>query len=77
MKNHTYEFKLPLNPEQDDMALTKREFITSREEGGSRFALYSLYRFFVEMEYNVKNNKIVGKGRFVDGELLDKYRNEN
>lgn len=65
MKNLAlYEFKLLPNQDQYDLVFTKGEFITNREEGGSRFALYALYRFFVEIVYDVKNNKIVGLKSF-------------
>ena len=65
--------KLLPNHDQYDLVFIKREYITNRKEGGSRFALYALYRFFVEIEYNIKNNRIVGKKSFVSGEILDKY----
>lgn len=68
-----YEFKLLPNHDQYDLVFTKGEFITNREEGGSRFALYALYRFFVEIMYDSTNNKIVGKRSFVSGEILDSY----
>ncbi len=47
---------------------TKVKFITGGEHGGSQFALYSLYRFYVEIEHN----KITGKRSFISGELHDK-----
>lgn len=75
MKNlkNLFQFKLLPNHDQHDLVFTKEEFITSREELGKRFVLYAVYRFFVEIEYDIKNNKIVGKSRFVTEDLLDKY----
>ncbi len=68
-----YEFKLLSDHEQYDLLFTKGVFITSRIDKGSTYALYSLETFFVELEYNPKNNKIVGKVSFVDGEKLDYF----
>lgn len=74
MKNLSlYEFKLLSDHDQYDLVFTKGEFITNREEGSSRYVLYALSRFFIEIEYDVVSNKIVGKRSFVSGKLLDKY----
>lgn len=74
MENMTlYEFNLLPNQDQYELVFTKGEYVTNREEGGIRFALYAIYWFFVEIEYDIKNNKIVGKRSFITGKLLDKY----
>jgi len=36
-------------------------------------ALYSLFKFFVEIEYNVSLNRILNLEAFEEGILLDKY----
>ncbi len=41
--------------------------------GNSRFAVYALFKFFVEVEYNNKENKIIGLKSFVTGEIMEKY----
>ncbi|PKD17655.1 hypothetical protein APR41_05455 [Salegentibacter salinarum] len=68
-----YEFKLLLDEEQYRLLFNKGDFLTYRLEPNSRFALYALEKFFVEVEYNRKNNKIVNKVSFVSGEKLDIY----
>jgi len=42
-------------------------------KGSTRYLLYSLGLFFVEIEYNSMDNKIVNKRSFVTGELLERY----
>lgn len=42
-------------------------------KGDSRFALYSLFNFFVEIEYQVATNTITNLIPFEDGVLLDRY----
>lgn len=37
--------------------------------------LYAINEFFVEVYYDQKNNKILYKKHFKQGELLDKYLN--
>ena len=74
MENITlYKFKLQPEHDQYDLVFTEGEFITNREEGGIRFALYGFYRFFVEIEYDLKSSKIVEKRSFVSGKSLDRY----
>lgn len=70
-----YEFKLL--PEQEQYRkLFKGEFITYRLGPNARFALYALYaldKFFVEVVYNPKKNKIVKNISFLDGQKLEMY----
>ena len=42
-------------------------------EGNSRFAVYGLFRFFVEVECNNKENKFIVLKSFVTGKIMDKY----
>ncbi|WP_019038347.1 hypothetical protein [Psychroflexus tropicus] len=67
------EYKLLKNEDQYKMLFTKGEFIIYRLEPKSRFALYALEKFFVEVEYDFKNNKILNKIVFVDGYKLEIY----
>ena len=46
-------------------------------KGNQRFNLYAIDKFFVEIEYNNTENKIVGLRAFKTGDLLDKYSNLN
>ncbi len=42
-------------------------------EGNKRFVLYVIDLFFVEVEYDNTENRIINKRAFVSGEILDKY----
>ena len=70
-----YEFKLLPEEEQYRILFNEGDFITYRLESNSRFALYALGKFFIEVEYNSKNNKIVNKVSFISGEKLNLYSN--
>ena len=37
--------------------------------------LYAIDKFFVEVEWNIEKEKIVGKGEFKYGHTLDRYSN--
>lgn len=70
-----YEFKLLSDHDQYDLVFTKGQFIDSLIKGNARFALYALYKFFVEIEYDSVSNKIVNKVSFISGQKLDRYAN--
>jgi len=44
-------------------------------EGNSKYVLYAIDKFFVEVEWNVKTKEIVDKGVFKYGDTLDRYSN--
>tara|TARA_R110000868_G_scaffold71713_2_gene209696 strand:- start:25615 stop:25824 length:210 start_codon:yes stop_codon:yes gene_type:complete len=58
-----------------DITFNEGIFIDSRQEGESRFALYAIDKFFVEIEYRYLINKIENLRSFRYGALLDKYSN--
>ena len=68
-----YEFQLLPEHEQYRILFSEGDFITYRLEPTARFSLYALDKFFVEVEYNTKSNKIVNKVSFVSGKKLDLY----
>ena len=68
-----YDFKLLPEQEQYRILFKEGDFITYRLEPNSRFALYALEKFFVEVEYDSKNNNIVNIVSFLSGEKLDIY----
>lgn len=70
-----YEFKLLSDHEQYDLVFTQGQFLDIYLEQNSRFALYAVFKFFVEIEYDSLNNKIVNKVSFISGEKLDRYFN--
>lgn len=74
MKKFTqYEFLALPELEQYDVILTIGEFLEIRIEENKIFILYAVDRFFVEVEYDNLENKIINKRAFVFGEILDKY----
>jgi hypothetical protein len=56
-----YEFTLLSDVNQFDLVFKEGVFIDFRETGDRRFTLYKLYSFFVEVQYEISQNKIVGK----------------
>ena len=56
-----YDFTQLPDEQQFNLVFKEGEFIDSREIGKNRFALYKLCEFFVELQYNVLQNKLVNK----------------
>lgn len=48
-------------------------FLERRYEENREFSLYSVNRFFVELEYEKEENLIVGKQAFISGVGLEEY----
>lgn len=59
--------------EKYDLVFTKGNFVNYYLKSHTRFALYSLFMFFVEIEYSIPQNKILKLVAFVNGKLLDRY----
>ena len=72
-----YQYKLLSDHEQYDLLFTQGDFLDMIIAGNSRFAVYALFKFFVEIEYNNRENKIIGPKSFVTGEIMDKYTDLN
>jgi len=69
-----YEFNLlKTHLEKYDAIFTKGEFIHVLYKNNKKFALYAINKFFVEIEYDSKNNRIIGYKSFKSGHLLDKH----
>ena len=68
-----YDFKLLTDHEQYDVVFSEGTFIDALIEENTRYVLYAVYLFFIEIEYDVARNKIVGKTSFVTGEKLNRY----
>lgn len=73
MKITLYEFLALPDQEQYDILFKAGEYLDVRIEENRRFVLYAVDLFFVEVEYDSENNKIINKRAFVQGEILDKY----
>ncbi|MCX2680646.1 hypothetical protein OOZ15_11895 [Galbibacter sp. EGI 63066] len=67
------EITYPINP--INPINTKKPNICHHLEGTTRYALYAVNKFFVEVEYNTITNKIVNKVSFKTGDKLDRYSN--
>ena len=72
-----YEFNSLSVHDKYDHVFTKGLFIDYRLDVERRFALYALDMFFVEIQYDRINNKIIRLRSFKTGELLDKYSDLN
>jgi len=44
-------------------------------EGNTKYVLYAIDKFFVEVQWNIEKDEIVGKGEFKSGATLDRYSN--
>ena len=51
------------------------KFLDNVIEGNSKYVLYAIDKFFVEVEWNIETDEIVGKGEFKYGHTLDRYSN--
>ena len=67
------DFNILTQHERYDLVFTKGEFVNYYLEDNIRYALYNLFKFYVEIEYNVSNNKISNLIAFDNGRLLDRY----
>jgi len=68
-----HDFKNLPQQEQYDLVFTQGDFINYYLKGEIRYVLYGLFKFFVEVEYNVSKNKISNIIAFEEGKLLDRY----
>lgn len=68
-----YQFKLLPDEKQYEITFTEGDFIDCYLAGNVRYALYAVNRFFVEVEYNRKKNKIVKLVSFIEGDKLNRY----
>ncbi|UBZ10921.1 hypothetical protein LDL79_02105 [Leeuwenhoekiella palythoae] len=68
-----YDFKLLSDHEQYDVVFSEGTFLDALIEDNTGYALYAVDLFFVEIEYDVARNKIVGKTSFVTGDKLNSY----
>lgn len=73
MKITLYEYLALPDQEQYNVVFNVGTYIDMIPENGTRFVLYAIDLFFVEIDYNNLDNKIINKRSFVSGELLDKY----
>ena len=60
---------------QDDTVFAKGKFIGISIDGNNKYVLYALDKFFAEVECDIEQDEIIGKGVFKEGDSLDKYSN--
>ncbi|TBW28275.1 hypothetical protein [Gramella sp. KN1008] len=68
-----YEFSRLAKQQQYSIAFNKGTFIEHYFTGYRKFSLYAVEKFFVEVEYSSKENKIIGIKTFKTGKELFKY----
>ena len=68
-----YEFNVLSDEKQFCLIFNEGIFLDTHYENDKKYALYALYRFFVEVEYEPTKNKIINKVSFVSGEKLNRY----
>ena len=59
--------------EQHNLVFTKGYFVDYYIKEEKRYSLYSLFNFFVEVEYSLLIFKILSLETFEEGRLLDTY----
>ena len=70
-----YDFNILSEHDQYDTVFTKGQFVNTVTKGETKFALYAVSMFWVEVTYETKDNKITGIKSFIGGETLTKYGN--
>ena len=61
--------------DQWDAVFSIGKFLDIVIDGNSKYVLYAIDKFFVEVEWNIENDTIIGKGEFKSGDSVDKYSN--
>lgn len=70
-----YEYKTLSEDDQWNTVFSNGKFLDIVIEGNSKYVLYAIDKFFIEMEWNNETDEIVGKGEFKYGDSLDRYSN--
>lgn len=70
-----YEFNILSDHDKYDTTFTKATYVDTVSEGHTKYVLYSLSYFWLEITYNQPENRITGISSFVEGTSLDKYSN--
>ena len=67
-----YEYMMLSEHDQYDTVFTKGQFVDTVTKGETKFVLYAVSMFWVEVTYDAKDNRITGIKSFVGGETLNK-----
>jgi len=68
-----YEYMMLSEDGQWNELWENGKHLTSIKYLDSKYSLYALHKFFVEVELHPVTDKIIGKVHFKTGHLLDKY----
>lgn len=68
--------KLP-DDDKFSTVFSEGQFLNHLVKGTKSYSLYALGKFFVEIEYKISENKIIGQRSFKTGSLLDKHTRLN
>lgn len=68
-----YEYKMLLEDEQYDIVFSQGKFLDIVIEGTTKYVLYAIDKFFVEVVYDATHNVITEVRSFKYGQSLDKY----
>ena len=69
------EYKMLSEDEQYDIVFSKGKFLDIVIEGNSKYVLYAINKFFIEVEWNNEKDEIIGKGEFKGGDSFDRHSN--
>ena len=61
--------------DQYDTVFSKGRFLDIVIEGSSKYVLYAIDKFFVEVIWDEEKDEIISKGVFKEGNSLDRYSN--
>lgn len=70
-----YEYKMLSEDEQYDTVFAKGKFLDIHIDGNTKYVLYAIDMFFVEVIWDNEKDEIIGKGQFKEGDSLNKYSN--
>ena len=70
-----YQYKMLSEDDQWDTVFSKGRYLDIVIEDNSKFVLYAIDKFFVEVEWNIETDQTVDKGVFKYGNTLDRYSN--
>lgn len=56
-----YEYRMLSEDDQWDAVFSIGKFLDIFIEGNSKYVLYAIDKFFVEVEWNIENDNIIGK----------------
>ena len=68
-----YEYFMLEERKQVTILVNKGEHVSTLDNGGSFYELYSLSVFFVELEYEKWTKRLVGRAIFQSGMQMEKY----